>query len=119
MSHPDVGRFARALAEFEIREFVEELGYSFQTGPQGVIVLIPSDFDESTVQYADPQPGARYILGADLQPRRQHEGGDECADCGVKLTALDRCQTVVPNPAGGLGFTLRFVCPEHYRNPKA
>lgn len=114
MSHPDVAKFARALAEFEIRDFAEELGYTFQSGPQGVIVLLPADFDESTIEYADPRPGARYILGADL---RKPADGRVCHDCGSILTEFTRCQRVVNNPDGPRAvppFWIEFVCPEHY-----
>lgn len=44
-----------------------------------------------------------------------HQGGDQCADCGEPLDTLNRCQRVIQGE--GLSFSLRFVCPEHYRNP--
>lgn len=85
-----IADFDRAIAEHEAREFAESIGYSFAVMTDGTIVLEPP---------ADP------TLAAD---------GDHCADCRVKLTALDRCQ--IPELVnGGPAFRIVFYCPDHYR----
>lgn len=106
MSHPDVEKYSRAVAEHEIREFADELGYRFQSGPQGVIVLIPPNFDPLRVQYAEPRPGAAVILGVDVGPAAIADR-DRCADCGMLLDVFNRCQ--IPADGG-----LAFYCTEHY-----
>lgn len=98
--HPDLATFDRALAEHEVRQLADEIGYTTSVLDDGAIILRPP---------VDPERERRASAAIDalFDPAR-----DECADCGTKLDALNRCQVV--EHAADTGVSLVFVCPEHY-----
>lgn len=101
----------QAIAEHEIREYAEQLGYHVGILTDGTIVCEPRP---------DPTHCATCREGAsdwhDRAPAGS-EGGDNCAGCGVALTVFTRCQRVIMD--AGLSFHLRFVCPQCYASESA
>jgi hypothetical protein len=104
-THPDVRAIDRAIAEHDVRQLAEELGYSTAVLTDGTIVCEPRP---------DPEHCGICAYAADLHDGRHGPDGDHCAECGCPLDVLNRHQIVVQDPNGGLGFTLRFVCRQHY-----
>lgn len=96
----------QAIAEYEIRDYAEQLGYHVGILTDGTIVCEPRP---------DPNHCETCRAGAadwhDRAPAGS-EGGDDCARCGDELTAFTRCQRVVMDE--GLSFHLRFLCPKCY-----
>lgn len=88
--HPDLVEFDRAVAEFEVRQLADELGYDFGVLTDGTIVLEP------------PVPAQPPAISA-----------DSCADCGVTLNPTNRCQLVDYTRTPGVAV-LVYLCPEHY-----
>ena len=95
----------QAIAEHELRDYAEQLGYTVGILTDGTIVCEPRP---------DPKHCGICHTAAEVRDAVS-AGGDQCADCGVELTVLTRCQRVIQGD--GLKFSLRFVCPEHYANP--